>query len=152
MWNWWKKPDEEKNELAPSVTIKEAAQVLQLDKPLDFDIAKVLQDPASVQEIGVATVLGGASGFAAKKVTKGAATIIGLGFMTIQGLAYADLIRVNWPKVESLMMKYIDQDGDGKFTTSDISIGAQRVVHNLGTDAQSMGGFATAFWIGFRSG
>jgi uncharacterized membrane protein (Fun14 family) len=151
MWSWWSKP-KENDELAPSVSIKEVAQALNLDKPVTFDIVKVLEDPPSMEEIGVATLLGGASGFATKKLTKTAASIIGMGFMALQGLAYADLIRINWPKVETLMIKYIDQDGDGKFTKGDISIGAQRLVHHLGTDAPSMGGFATAFWIGFRSG
>jgi FUN14 domain-containing protein 1 len=150
MWNWFKK--ETKDELAPSVSMREVAEVLNLDKPLELNITKVLEDPPTVQEIGIATLLGGCSGFAARKVTKTAATLVGIGFMGLQGLAYADLIRINWPRVENLLMKYIDQDGDGKFTKSDVSIGAQRLVHNLGTDVQSMGGFATAFWIGFRAG
>ncbi|KAI8905081.1 FUN14 family-domain-containing protein, partial [Gorgonomyces haynaldii] len=99
-----------------------------------------------------ATVMGGCSGYAAKKMTKGAALVIGLGFMGLQALSHADVIRINWSKLEQYMVKSLDADGDGKLTKNDVVVGASRIVRNLGSDFPSSAGFVAAFWIGYRYG
>ncbi|KAJ3391360.1 hypothetical protein HDU84_006105 [Entophlyctis sp. JEL0112] len=63
---------------------------------------------------GVAVLLGACSGFAAKKIAKGAGLTIGLGFMGLQALAYTGFVKVDWSKVESALVKKLDADGDGK--------------------------------------
>jgi uncharacterized membrane protein (Fun14 family) len=111
-----------------------------------------LQVPAKGTEIGIATILGGCTGFAAKKMTKGVAITLGLGFMGLQALAHANLIQVNWPRVENLVISRLDTDKDGKLTTKDLQVTASRIVSNLGNDLPSSAGFVAAFWIGFRYG
>ncbi|KAI8900895.1 hypothetical protein BC833DRAFT_516529, partial [Globomyces pollinis-pini] len=108
--------------------------------------------PVDYKEIGVASVFGGFAGFASRKLTKGIAVVLGIGFMGIQGLSRADLVRINWPKVEQLMLDYVDQDGDGKITKADFTVGAARIVKNLGSDFPSAGSFASAFALGYRLG
>ncbi|KAL2914414.1 hypothetical protein HK105_205981 [Polyrhizophydium stewartii] len=108
--------------------------------------------PADIGEIGIATIFGASAGFAAKRITKGAALAIGIGFMGLQALAHAEVIKINWPRVESVIIGKVDQDGDGKLTGKDIQIGATRLLHNLSHDLPASAGFAAAFWVGFRYG
>lgn len=123
-----------------------------------------------------ATAIGAASGFATKKLAKTGGLILGLGFMSVQALVHADILKVNWPKVETLLIGKVDQDGDGKvriprdcyypgrsmkpdtarltpqLTHKDMQIAAGRLLHNLTTDLPSSAGFAAAFALGFRYG
>ncbi|KAI8847881.1 FUN14 family-domain-containing protein [Chytridium lagenaria] len=108
--------------------------------------------PAGLGEISMATVFGGAAGFAAKKITKTGAIVLGVSFMSLQALAHADIIKINWPRIEKLVVGEVDLDKDGKFTHNDVKIGAMRLIHNLTMDLPSAGGFAAAFLVGFRYG
>ncbi|KAJ3000563.1 40S ribosomal protein S26 [Globomyces sp. JEL0801] len=107
------------------------------------NIDTLINEPVDYKEIGVASVFGGFAGFASRKLTKGIAVVLGIGFMGIQGLSRADLVRINWPKVEQLMLDYVDQDGDGKITKADFTVGAARIVKNLGSDFPSAGWFGS---------
>ncbi|KAJ3282721.1 hypothetical protein HK104_010759 [Borealophlyctis nickersoniae] len=109
----------------------------------------VSTDPANVGEVGMATVLGASAGYATKKIAKTGGLVLGVGFIAIQALAHADLVKVNWPRVETLMIGKIDQDGDGKLTGKDFQVGAGRLLHNLTSDLPSSVGFGAAFWLGF---
>jgi uncharacterized membrane protein (Fun14 family) len=109
-------------------------------------------DPVGPQEIGFATILGASAGFATKKVIKTGGVVLGLGFISLQLLARADLIKVNWEKIEKSVVGKIDQDGDGKLTHNDIKVGALKLIHNISTDLPSTAGFAAAFFLGFRYG
>ncbi|KAH6585069.1 hypothetical protein BASA50_000383 [Batrachochytrium salamandrivorans] len=108
--------------------------------------------PANLGEIGIATIFGVTAGFATKRISKGAAMAVGVGFIGLQALARADLIKINWPRVEGFLIGKADVDGDGKFTGKDIQIGATRLIHNLSGDLPSAAGFAAAFYLGFRYG
>ncbi|KAJ3190841.1 hypothetical protein HK101_008320 [Irineochytrium annulatum] len=78
--------------------------------------------PADVSEIGMATVFGATAGFATKKITKTGALIVGVSFMTLQALSHADIIKVNWPRIEQMVIGKVDQDGDGKITNNDVRV------------------------------
>ncbi|KAJ3022792.1 hypothetical protein HKX48_005268 [Thoreauomyces humboldtii] len=108
--------------------------------------------PADVSEVTMSTALGATAGFASKKLAKTAGLLIGVGFIGVQALAHADILHVNWPKVENFMIGRVDEDGDGKLTGKDLQIKATRMLHNLTTDFPSSAGFAAAFAIGFRYG
>ncbi|KAJ3031922.1 hypothetical protein HDV00_008093 [Rhizophlyctis rosea] len=114
--------------------------------------AIVSTDAANVGEIGMATVLGATAGFATKKLAKTGGLVIGLGFITLQALSHADILKVNWPRVENLLIGHVDQDGDGKLTGKDVQIATGRLLHNLTQDVPSSTGFAAAFFLGFRYG
>ncbi|ORY51641.1 hypothetical protein BCR33DRAFT_712659 [Rhizoclosmatium globosum] len=108
--------------------------------------------PADFQEISVATLLGACSGFACKKFAKGAGLAIGVGFMSLQALHYSGYAKVDWNKIENSITKGIDMDGDGKITQNDLKLVSYRLIHNLTMDLPSAGGFAAAFFLGFRYG
>ncbi|KAJ3030799.1 UNVERIFIED_CONTAM: hypothetical protein HDU68_007716 [Siphonaria sp. JEL0065] len=108
--------------------------------------------PADAQEISVATLLGLSSGFASKKILKGAGLAVGLGFMSLQALTYTGFVKVDWTKFEGLAVQRLDVNKDGKLDIEDAKIIAARLLHNLTTDLPSAGGFSAAFFIGFRYG
>ncbi|KAI9364907.1 FUN14 family-domain-containing protein [Zopfochytrium polystomum] len=131
-----------------SVELKSTPPVQPLiAKPLTFQTG-----PADVTEIGMATILGGCSGFATKKIAKAGGLLIGVAFVSLQALSHANIIKVNWPRVEELIVGKLDADGDGKFTQNDIRVSGLRLMHNLTSDLPSAGGFAAAFVLGFRYG
>ncbi|RKO88561.1 FUN14 family-domain-containing protein [Blyttiomyces helicus] len=121
--------------------------VAALDLPSQFHLG-----PTTVTEIGFATIFGATAGFATKKLAKTAGFAIGVGFIGVQALSHADLIKVNWPRVESLIIGKVDQDSDGKLTSSDLQIATGRMIRNLTEDLPSSTGFAAAFFLGFRYG
>ncbi|TPX67229.1 hypothetical protein SpCBS45565_g03890 [Spizellomyces sp. 'palustris'] len=112
----------------------------------------VSTDAANLSEISMATMLGASAGFATKKMAKTGGLVVGIGFMGIQALVHADILKVNWPRVENLLIGKVDQDGDGKLTHKDLQIGVTRLLRNLTTDLPSSAGFAAAFAVGFRYG
>ncbi|KAJ3248871.1 hypothetical protein HDU78_009388 [Chytriomyces hyalinus] len=107
---------------------------------------------ADFQEISVATLAGACSGFASKKILKGAGLAVGLGFMSLQALTYTGVVKVDWQKIESKISSGLDVDGDGKLTPNDFKSAGLRFIHNLSTDLPSAGGFAGGFFLGFARG
>ncbi|KAI8614263.1 FUN14 family-domain-containing protein [Chytriomyces sp. MP71] len=107
---------------------------------------------ADVQEISVAAVFGVCSGFATKKIAKGAGLAVGLGFMSLQALTYTGVVKVDWEQIETQVAKGLDADGDGKITQNDFKLMGLRLIHNLGRDLPSAGGFAGGFFLGFSRG
>ncbi|KAJ3315619.1 hypothetical protein HDV04_002033 [Boothiomyces sp. JEL0838] len=132
---------------------------IDLDKPITLDLKEFQKDfqsgmdgPIELKDLGIASVFGGSAGFALKRLTRTAAFFVGLAVTGIQGLAYSDIIRINWPKVEQLMVTHFDQNGDGKFDQDDITFGVSKVMRKLGSDFPTASGFATSFWLGYRYG
>ncbi|KAJ1549076.1 hypothetical protein HK096_000586 [Nowakowskiella sp. JEL0078] len=72
--------------------------------------------------------------------------------MSIQALVYADILKVNWPRIEKFAVSKLDVDGDGKLTQKDVGFLTGRYIHLLTSDMPSAAGFTAAFWIGFRYG
>ncbi|KAJ3076697.1 hypothetical protein HDU98_001159 [Podochytrium sp. JEL0797] len=119
------------------------------DKPKSFTVGS---HPADMQEISVATMFGACSGFAVKKIAKGAGFAIGLGFMSLQALSYSGVIKINWDDINKKITGGLDADGDGKLTANDFKVMGARLVQNLSTDLPSAGGFGAAFFLGWRYG
>lgn len=90
-------------------------------------------DTLNVGNVSMATVLGAASGFAAKRVAKGAGLALGVGFIGLQGLAQTGLIKINWPKIEGMFHSNLDLNNDGKVDSADLKIGAMKFVNSLTT-------------------
>ncbi|KAI9004233.1 FUN14 family-domain-containing protein [Gaertneriomyces semiglobifer] len=109
-------------------------------------------DAATLSEVSMASLLGACSGYAAKKLAKTTGLIVGVSFIGVQVLVKADILKVNWPRVETLLIGQVDQDGDGKLTHQDLKLATGRMLHNLTTDMPSSAGFAAAFALGFRYG
>jgi hypothetical protein len=74
----------------------------------EFDPSFDTGEVGGIRSISMATALGACSGFAAKRLAKGAGLGIGLGFMAVQGLAQTGLIKINWPRVEELFHAGLD--------------------------------------------
>ncbi|KAI9193137.1 FUN14 family-domain-containing protein [Polychytrium aggregatum] len=108
--------------------------------------------PKHLSEISFTTVLGGCSGYAAKKLAKGAGVAVGVTFIAFQSLVQLDLIQVNWPRIESMFVRAVDQDGDGKLTQHDLEVAGNRLTQTLSKDLPKGVGFIAAFWLGFRYG
>ncbi|KAJ3130998.1 hypothetical protein HK100_007030 [Physocladia obscura] len=108
--------------------------------------------PADATEISVATLVGACSGFAVKKIAKGTGLVIGVGFLSLQALSYSGFVKIDWPKIESAIVKRLDADGDGQLTQKDFKLMGLRLIHNLTSDIPSAGGFSAAFFVGFRYG
>lgn len=54
------------------------------------------------------SVMGYCSAITAKKIGKGIAFVAGLGFMALQGMAYAGFVDVNWKEVEKSVANAVD--------------------------------------------
>ena len=61
-----------------------------------------------------------------------------------------DYINVNWKRVEEDLTKKLDVDGDGKFTTNDVSRIIKKYLAILTTQLPSSGGFALGFYYGVK--
>jgi uncharacterized membrane protein (Fun14 family) len=82
-----------------------------------MDFSSPSRDPNNIGNITLASALGACSGFAAKRLAKGAGLGIGLGFMALQvltaliffqGLAQTGLIKINWPLIEETFHTGLD--------------------------------------------
>eukprot|EP00483_Globobulimina_turgida_P001318 UN01320 len=96
--------------------------------------------------------MGACAGIASKKVTKAAATLIGVSFIALQALQYSGYITVNWMKVESDVIKAVDQNDDGKFDAKDIAILKGKYMAILQQSVFAGSGFIAGFAAGFRWG
>ncbi|KAJ3379526.1 hypothetical protein HDU92_006630, partial [Lobulomyces angularis] len=89
-------------------------------------------EAASGPEISFATILGFSSGFASKKMAK--------------------VIKINWPRVEGVFMRRLDQNNDGKVDSGDVKLLGTRFLHNMTNDLPCTVGFTAAFGLGFKAG
>lgn len=97
-----------------------------------------------IASLGFGGVAGAVVGYTAKKVTKLAALILGLVFITVQVLVYLGFITVNWPTVqESMEGVWADPHG---VTLTD------RAWDVLTANLPFGGGFVAGFALGFKLG
>ena len=97
-------------------------------------------------------VSGYCAGLAAKQVGKLAATVFGLGFMTLQTLAYNGYIEVNHAKIQESVEKMLDLNQDGKIDEDDATEVYQKALKVLQFNLPAGSGFAAGFLGGLRSG
>ncbi|OGK11073.1 MAG: hypothetical protein A2W80_04765 [Candidatus Riflebacteria bacterium GWC2_50_8] len=90
--------------------------------------------------LGGGGLAGWAVGFTLKKVAKLAALVLGVGFISIQYLAYNRYITIDWERI--------------KTTVPDESIeqSASSLMSVLTYNLPFAGSFVVGFWMGFRKG
>lgn len=90
--------------------------------------------------MGIGTVLGIATGVAVKWVGKIALLVIGLLFIAIQFLAFADVISVDWLRLQSLADPLLDKR----------ELWWQQFLNILTANLPFAGSFLTGLFIGLR--
>lgn len=102
-------------------------------------------------EVGAGGLLGFATGFAAKRVGKVLLFGVGSVFALQQQLSSAGWVEVKYDVVEADMERYLDQDGDGKLTASDLDAMQRRAVLFLSAGLPAGSGFSAGLFLGLRS-
>ncbi|KAF9962696.1 hypothetical protein BGZ70_007966 [Mortierella alpina] len=111
------------------------------------------KDPmVNTKELSFGTAMGVCSGFLFKKLGKMFLLVAGLGFVTLQMLANAGYIQVNWILIESRFKEKFDLDQDGKVTVKDARFGLNWIIDLLTRNFQFKSTFAGGFYLGFRYG
>lgn len=75
------------------------------DDPVNLALDKL--KPVFAQ-LSFGSVMGYFSGYAAKKIGRAAAVVVGIGFMTLQIAAYNGYVEVDWAKVKDRAVKAVD--------------------------------------------
>lgn len=96
-------------------------------------------------------VVGYCSGAAAKKIGKALATLVGLGFIAIQGFVHTGYVSVDWEKVQKDAIRAIDTTGDGKITADDFKVYWKKLKAFLTNGIPSASGFTVGFIYGLTS-
>ena len=115
-----------------------------------MDSLKDIITPEMGKEIGIGTIAGVATGYTLKQLSKLFALAIGAGFIGLQVARSKGWITPHWDKIEETMVKAVDQDGDGKFTTNDIQVGTKKMMDYLGFGLPSAGSFVAGFYVGLK--
>ncbi|KAF9343059.1 FUN14 domain-containing protein 1 [Mortierella sp. AD094] len=106
----------------------------------------------NTQDLSFGTAMGLCSGYLCKKLGKMFVLVAGLGFISLQLLANAGYINVNWGLIESKFTEKFDLDKDGKVTAKDAKFGLNQIIELLTRNFQFKSTFAGGFYIGFRYG
>jgi uncharacterized membrane protein (Fun14 family) len=94
--------------------------------------------------LGFGGLAGAAVGYAAKKMTKLLALLLGLLFIAIQLLAYNGFLQVDWAALQTSAEQAVNsEDGRGL---------AERAWQMLTSNLPWSGGFVAGFAIGFKLG
>jgi uncharacterized membrane protein (Fun14 family) len=104
----------------------------------------------NVKDISVSTAFGACVGVASKKLAKDAMYGVGLAFIGLQTLAYLGYVDINWKRIESDIVKAVDQDGDGKLSISDGTALLGKFLRFLGRGLPNAAGFTTGFYVGVK--
>lgn len=107
-----------------------------------MEMTELLRGPLAT--LGFGGVAGAIAGYAAKKLTKLAAILIGVLFILIQGMVYLGWITVDWVAVQQTA-EGVWEDPEG------ISL-AERAMDVLVANLPFGGGFVGGFLIGFKLG
>jgi uncharacterized membrane protein (Fun14 family) len=102
--------------------------------PLPDDVKFILMT------LGGGGLAGWAVGFTLKKVAKLAALVLGIGFISIQYLAYNSYITIDWERIK----KTVPDEQLEQSASSLMSV----LTYNL----PFAGSFVVGFWMGFRKG
>ncbi|CEL92425.1 unnamed protein product [Vitrella brassicaformis CCMP3155] len=112
---------------------------------------RVWGDPVlGSDKFSTGAIFGFVSGFAIRQAFRVAVTMAGLGYISLQTLAYKGYISINWPKIEKDVTDVLDLDKDGQITHKDFQIGAIKLQKFLMFGLPSAAGFGTGFWLGMR--
>eukprot|EP01137_Pigoraptor_chileana_P010507 Opistho-2@60282 len=118
---------------------------------VDLDVIFNAIKPVA-NEITLGSISGFCTGYAAKKLGKAAAFVIGLGFLGIQGAAYSGYINVNWLKVQKDLIKALDTNEDGKIDSHEMKHYMEKAVTIARYQMPTSTGFVAGLLVGIRSG
>ena len=102
--------------------------------PLPEDIRFILMT------LGGGGLAGWAVGFTLKKFAKLAALILGIGFISIQALAFHKFIVIDWERIKTAVPDQTIENSAGNMMSV--------ITYNL----PFAGSFLVGFWMGFRKG
>lgn len=153
--------DDEKTAAATSAAVASDPRVLAASskgKPAtpedEIDFAALLPDFGV--EVGLGVVAGFSSGYAVKKLGRLAALTFGIGFIGIQLARHYGVVEdKHLPDLSTLdrtIKTHLDTDGDGKVTSKDLNVIANRVLRMLGANVPAASGFGIAFLLGLQYG
>jgi len=105
-------------------------------------LAEILAGP--VGEAGFGGIVGLMVGYAAKKLTKVVALVLGAIFILVQGLVYMGWIEVHWPVVQAWAEAVWDNPGGETL--------ADQAWNIITANLPFGGGFGVGFAVGFKIG
>eukprot|EP00735_Rhodelphis_limneticus_P005601 TRINITY_DN1751_c0_g1::TRINITY_DN1751_c0_g1_i1::g.25145::m.25145 TRINITY_DN1751_c0_g1::TRINITY_DN1751_c0_g1_i1::g.25145 ORF type:complete len:213 (-),score=58.63,sp/Q4RY26/FUND1_TETNG/37.76/1e-08,FUN14/PF04930.10/1.5e+03,FUN14/PF04930.10/5e-20,EF-hand_7/PF13499.1/0.003,EF-hand_5/PF13202.1/0.046,EF-hand_6/PF13405.1/0.058,EF-hand_1/PF00036.27/0.13,DUF543/PF04418.7/0.2,DUF543/PF04418.7/4.2e+03,EF-hand_8/PF13833.1/0.26 TRINITY_DN1751_c0_g1_i1:413-1051(-) len=123
-------------------------KVHQLESEAQQWISGVISDLGPKLSLGM--VMGVCSGYALKRIGQNVAMAVGVGFMSLQGLAYMGYIDIKWGKVAGDVEKALDTDGDGKLTQADAKNAFNKLLSILTAGLPGASGFASGMYIGVK--
>mmetsp|Transcript_39340 Transcript_39340/g.82734 ORF Transcript_39340/g.82734 Transcript_39340/m.82734 type:complete len:137 (-) Transcript_39340:1482-1892(-) len=118
--------------------------------PNDADQLPLSAYKPLLKQLTFSSFMGYCSAVTAKKLGKGMAFIAGMGFMTLQGLAYTGIIDVNWKRIEEKVVDVVDADKDGEITEKDVQLWWEKVKKILTNNLPDASGFGFGFMYGLR--
>jgi len=101
-----------------------------------------------LSRLGFSGLVGVCVAQAAKSATKSAAIYIGIGVCALQILVNFGYVTVHWDKAKTDLKGVTDVNGDGDFTSRDLSHWTQRGLNLMSYGLPQAGSFAAGFWIG----
>lgn len=118
------------------------------DKPDEVDNYIKSLRPV-LEQLGFGGLMGFCSGIALKRVGQIAAYCVGFGFIGFQAVKYYTGSKqlVDLDKLKSKVEEKIDQDGDGKFGTSDLLIIWNKFRNIMTDNLPNAGGFSGGFFL-----
>ena len=102
-----------------------------------------------LSRLGFAGIVGVCCAQATKSATKLVAVYLGAGVITLQILSQWGYVTVHWDRLKKDVQAIADVDGDGDFTSKDMSRWTNRALHLMSNGMPQAGGFASGFWVGF---
>ncbi|GKZ00520.1 hypothetical protein MPSEU_001004400 [Mayamaea pseudoterrestris] len=107
-------------------------------------------DTGIPSQLSYGFVSGYCAGIAARQIGRATATVLGLGFITLQTLAYNGYIEVNHTKIQETIEKYMDLNQDGRIDQHDASAAYRKMLKVLEFNLPAGSGFAAGFFGGVR--
>eukprot|EP00389_Voromonas_pontica_P004807 GDKH01007136.1.p1 GENE.GDKH01007136.1~~GDKH01007136.1.p1 ORF type:complete len:181 (-),score=20.10 GDKH01007136.1:64-606(-) len=102
------------------------------------------------EKVGTGAIFGMLSGYTFRHAFRAVALLAGIGFVSVQALAYQGYITVDWKRLEKDTKAVLDLDKDGELTEKDVQRGMKDLQKVLTWGMPSAAGFAGGFWIGAR--
>jgi len=112
---------------------------------------KAIFESGVPSQVGYGFMMGFASGFCVKKVSKLLAFGLGGVFIMIQSLQYSGYIDVNYKGIQKDIEGMMDLNKDGEFDVKDVELGINKVKDVLSYNMPSGGGFSAGLLMGIRS-
>ena len=102
-------------------------------------------------QVTIGSGLGYSAGYALKTIGKTVAFYVGVTFVSIQYLAYKNIVKTDWNAALRMIEMSLDVDRDGKFGANDARHWWNKLVSLLTYGVPGTGGFMLGFYAGLRS-